>query len=112
MVTKLETVFREEWGRVVATLVSLLGNFDLHFAEAFDDRLGHRARMTSSAPKSYVGLRIHTLPACPPNSWPVARSAVLLQEPVSLRFVSEEQDRPGLDGAAASQRLVTVIPVL
>src|SRR5664280_3771956 len=46
------------------------------------------------------------------TSWSVARSAVLLQESVSFRFVSEEQDRPGVGGAAASKRLVTVIPVL
>src|SRR5664279_5467337 len=36
----------------------------VHFAEPFDDSLCQRARMTSSAPKSHVGLRIHTLPAC------------------------------------------------
>jgi len=29
VVTTLEEVFREEWGRVVATLIGLLGDFDL-----------------------------------------------------------------------------------
>ena len=29
MVAKLEQVFREEWGRVLATLIGFLGDFDL-----------------------------------------------------------------------------------
>ena len=29
MVTTLDQVFREEWGRVLATLIGFLGDFDL-----------------------------------------------------------------------------------
>jgi RNA polymerase sigma-70 factor (ECF subfamily) len=29
LVTTLEEIFREEWGRVLATLVGVLGDFDL-----------------------------------------------------------------------------------
>ena len=29
MVTTLEQVFREEWGRVLATMIGFLGDFDL-----------------------------------------------------------------------------------
>jgi RNA polymerase sigma-70 factor (ECF subfamily) len=29
LVTTLEQVFREEWGRVLATLIGFLGDFDL-----------------------------------------------------------------------------------
>ena len=43
MVTTLEQVFREEWGRVLATLIGFLGDFDLA-EEAAQEAFAHRRR--------------------------------------------------------------------
>ena len=51
-------------------------------------------------------------PACPPISGCGRQASMLLQEPVSLHLVGEEEDHPGVVGARSEHRLAPVVPVL
>jgi hypothetical protein len=55
-VTTLDEIFREEWGRVLATLIGVLGDFDIAGAVSSISR-SHRQRSAGTGVKDQPELR-------------------------------------------------------